>query len=1067
MKTLKCLFVVLLLSVFGTEAFAQPSYGGQPISFSNKGISTEIDHVKISPPDMQFVVKDADVFEKNGQIYKIAEMLNTDLNMENSGTWDYLDDGTKIWRLKISVEGAKGLALYYKEFYLPEHTKLFLYNENRKQVIGAFDYRNNPTMFKDFSTEIIQGKTVYLELTQKPEATENPNIQIFQIAYVYRGVEQLVGRYENEKITGGVGSSDVCEVNVNCPEGANWQMEKRGIAEVFVVEGASAGWCSGTLVSNTSFDGTPYFLTADHCGGGTCTADDFAQWQFYFNYEAAGCADPSSEPSYSTITGAVKRARGDMDNGSDYLLVELNCTEEQLNLFGAYYNGWNRGVTPSSSGVIIHHPSGDIKKISTYTSPVTEGTYNACPANVHWKAKWVQTVTNWGVTEGGSSGAPLFDNNKLVVGTLSGGSSYCGALVNSSYDLFGKFDYHWISNGETADLQLKPWLDPINSGSITCPGYYAGSSTIAVQGSVYNDLNQNCSIDSYENGISGQTLLINPGNIIVQTNTFGVYSLDSLDEGIYTITIDTTNLNWIVTCPVTQSFDVLDSELVTFAPSFGMKSTEPCSDPDVSIYAPILRRCFENQTVHVQAMNNGLATGAIEDAYTKVQFHDLISLQSSDRPYTFLGDNTYQFDLGDILPGQNVYWRIYINVSCDAVLDQTLCMQAELFPIQDCSLDSDPSFPGGATGDIPPCTTPWDHSSLSVEGWCQNDSVYFSVRNTGEFGEGDMQCLSPVRIYIDGVLESVQSIQLDGGQTMIYGFEATGQTWRLEADQHPLHPGNSYPNAVVELCGENGNWTPGLVDAQYLDDADPIKDIYCGTIVGSYDPNDKSASPFGVGPEGYVSPNQSFQYYIRFQNTGNDTAFTVVIRDTLDLNLNIFSVTSGVSSHPYTFQIAGSRVLEWRFDNILLVDSTTNEPDSHGFVSFTVNQNPDLPYGTQILNKAGIYFDYNDPVITNEVVRTLYDFNPLLLGNQTGIITHEMMTVYPNPSASVIFIEFSELKNNAEIKLINILGETVYSDDLKAGINYYKMSVGAFSRGLYFIELCSERQISKSKLIIY
>ena len=78
------------------------------------------------------------------------------------------------------------------------------------------------------------------------------------------------------------------------------------------------------------------------------------------------------------------------------------------------------------------------------------------------------------------------------------------------------------------------------------------------------------------------------------------------------------------------------------------------------------------------------------------------------------------------------------------------------------------------------------------------------------------------------------------------------------------------------------------------------------------------------------------------------------IRDTLDLNLNIFSVTSGVSSHPYTFQIAGSRVLEWRFDNILLVDSTTNEPDSHGFVSFTVNQNPDLPYGTQILNKAVI-----------------------------------------------------------------------------------------------------------------
>ncbi len=1056
MKNFIFVFGLIVLTFIVTESYAQPSNGGLPLSFTNKNVAVDIDHVSLPAPDMQSVMKDVDVFEKNGQIYRIAELIPASFNTGNSGTWDVLADGTRIWRLKISVKDAKGLALYYQDFYLPQHTQLFLYNENRKQVIGAFDYRNNPTMFSNFSTEIIQGETVYLELIQTPEATENPNIQIYQISYIYRGIDQLVGRYQNEKPTGGLGSSGECEVNVNCPEGANWQMEKSGVAEYFT----GTGLCSGTLLSNTSFDGTPYFLTADHCGG---SETDFSGWQFYFNYEAAGCADPGTEPAYSAITGAVKRARGDQNTGSDYLLLELNCNEEQLNAFGAYYNGWNRAVTASSSGVIIHHPAGDIKKISTYNSTVTEATFNTCPVNAHWQAQWVQTETHWGVTEGGSSGAPLFDNNKLVVGSHSGGYSYCDAPVIHANDMFGKFDYHWMTNGGTAAYQLKPWLDPINSGTITCPGYSAGSTTIAVQGTVYNDLNQNCIVNSYENGIAGQTLIINPGNIIVQTNSFGVYSLDSLAEGSYTVSIDTTNLNWVITCPTTQSFEVVNTELVTFAPSFGMVSTQACSDPEISIYAPILRRCFDNQNVSVQASNNGLATGTFEDAYATVQLPDLIILHSSNRPYTSLGDNTYQFDIGDILPGQYILWYLNVEISCDAVLNQTLCMQAQLFPVPDCALDDEPTIPGGATGDIPPCTSPWDHSSLSVNGWCQNDSVYFTVTNTGEFGDGNMQCFSPVRLYIDGLLESVESIKLVGGQTIVYDFESTGQTMRLEVDQHPLHPGNSYPNAVVELCGDINNWTPGFVDAQYQDDADPIKDIYCGTIVGSYDPNDKSASPVGVGPDNYVSPNQSLQYFIRFQNTGNDTAFTVVIRDTLDLNLNIFSVTSGVASHPYSFQIAGPRVLEWRFDNILLVDSTTNEPESHGFVSFTVNQNPNLPYGTQILNKAGIYFDYNDAIITNEVSRILYDFNPLLLGSQTMTVLQDNLIVYPNPTSSVIFVKYPKLQNLTELKIINIIGKTVFSIDLQEGTESYNMPVEGFPKGLYIIEINSE----KCKFIIF
>lgn len=458
------------------NAFSQRSHGGEPLSFTNKNISSEIDHIRLSAPNMDLVMQEVDLFEKNGQIYKIAELIPANITMDNSGTWDILEDGTKIWRIKISVKEAKGLALYYEDFYLPEHSQLFLYNENRKQVIGSFDHRNNPTLFSDFSTEIIQGEDVYLEYIQSSLATEDANISIFEISYIFRGIIQLVGRYEDEKPPGGVGSSQGCEVNINCPEGDNWQTQKRGVAEYFT----GVGLCSGTVVNNTSNDGTPYFLSADHCGG---SGTDFSGWQFYFNYEAAGCTDPGSEPAYNTVTGAIRRARGDQNTGTDFLLFELNCTETDLETYGAYYNGWYRGEDASPNGVCIHHPAGDIKKISTYTDPAVDGTFNSCPPNEHWLVQWVATVSDWGVTEGGSSGSPLFNNNKLVIGTESGGASACGVPVSSANDLYGKFDYHWESNGGTDADQLKPWLDPTNSGDMTClgrePGGAAGTAPTA------------------------------------------------------------------------------------------------------------------------------------------------------------------------------------------------------------------------------------------------------------------------------------------------------------------------------------------------------------------------------------------------------------------------------------------------------------------------------------------------------------------------------------------------------------------------------------------------------------
>ncbi|MFM7104319.1 MAG: hypothetical protein ACKOW8_02275, partial [Flavobacteriales bacterium] len=154
-------------------------------------------------------------------------------------------------------------------------------------------------------------------------------------------------------------------------------------------------------------------------------------------------------------------------------------------------------------------------------------------------------------------------------------------------------------------------------------------------------------------------------------------------------------------------------------------------------------------------------------------------------------------------------------------------------------------------------------------------------------------------------------------------------------------------------------------------DESPFVDQYCGEVVGSFDPNDKQGFPGGVGETFDILPGQQLQYLIRFQNTGTAPAYTVVIRDTLDEDLDIFSVTPGASSHDYSFTMYGERVLQWTFNNIMLPDSFANEEQSHGFITFTVNQMPDLADGSQITNSAAIYFDSNEPVITNTTLHTI------------------------------------------------------------------------------------------------
>ena len=451
-KSLYTALIFLFFVSFNSLLIAQISQGGTPPSFKSNNLKTDFQEMIVQKPNVeQLLIEDAEN-DKQATPLRFAKLLEVNFDIINSGTWTDIPGKGRIWRLKITSEDALAIGIYYNNFHIPQGGQLFLYNEDKSQVIGAFTEVNNPEN-KLFATELIQGETTILEYFQPYGVYEKPEIGISEISYAYRSVDFLF-----TKGTDDFGGSGPCEVNVNCSEGDNWQNQKRSVARI-MIKGTT--WCTGSLVNNTLEDCMPYFLTADHCGRYS-TEDDISQWIFYFNYESADCPNPQEEPSSNTIVGATKKASFAWQGGSDFFLVLLNHGVPSS--YNPYFGGWNINNLSSLNGTAIHHPEGDIKKISTYTTPTISSMWNGIPSTIDhfWKVKWAETENGHGVTEGGSSGCPLYDNLGRVIGTLTGGQATCDNKTDP--DFFGKFSYSWDLCGEDSTTQLKYWLDPINKG---------------------------------------------------------------------------------------------------------------------------------------------------------------------------------------------------------------------------------------------------------------------------------------------------------------------------------------------------------------------------------------------------------------------------------------------------------------------------------------------------------------------------------------------------------------------------------------------------------------------------
>ncbi len=439
MKSLRALFILFLAACCSTSVKAQVAVEGTPISFE-RSIQGKVPVYQTDAIDLKaLAIEDAEDV-KGGTPPRFGVKHLVDFGMEEEGSWTELANGDRLWRLEIHCPEALTVNISYSNFWIPKGATFFLYSPDQSDVRGAFTHLNNKG-FAGWATGLTKGERVVLEYYEPAKVAGKGVIELSEIVHGYRSIRSMVNV---DGIMRAYGSSGGCNNDVNCPEFSAWQTVKKSVALILVNGNRS---CTGALINNAEQDCAPYFLTANHCLGSLDAPANASNWSFVFNYESPSCGGPDGNFS-QTLSGASLVANG---ADSDFALFLL---DEDPTVYDTYFAGWSNSSSAAANVTGIHHPAGDVMKISYFnTSPVSSN------GGTMWE------VTDWtdGTTEPGSSGSPLYDENMRVVGQLYGGSAACSGADSEGYDIYGKIAYSWDTASASND-QLAAWLDPNNTG---------------------------------------------------------------------------------------------------------------------------------------------------------------------------------------------------------------------------------------------------------------------------------------------------------------------------------------------------------------------------------------------------------------------------------------------------------------------------------------------------------------------------------------------------------------------------------------------------------------------------
>lgn len=546
-------------------------------------------------------------------------------------------------------------------------------------------------------------------------------------------------------------------------------------------------------------------------------------------------------------------------------------------------------------------------------------------------------------------------------------------------------------------------------------GVYAGAKLNVL---AYNDLNTNCvkeSNEAYLNGLLYKLKLYNH-------QTDKIQSLQTDGQGHYYFYINNntyslgTSLNtlWHI---CNDSIQFTDLSLTNDTLVIGIQAAQPCAALEVSVGNDRMRRCDQNK-YYLRYANSG--TIAANDAYIDLKLDDYLSFDSASVAATALGNHRYRFQVGRVASLVSGTVVVYFKVDCNAAIGQMHCTEATIRPHLQCNADA-----------------LWDKSQIQVTAECDDahHAAQFYIKN---IGTGNMAIPRNWIVIEDDIMGRGGLYRLNAGQSDTIRVDSVDSDaiYRLLVNQDPNHPSATMATAVTWCAnGSRTHWQ--YVNQMAQNNSVSYDDVNCTQNRSSYDPNEKSVIPEGIGDNHAIPKNTLLKYKIQFQNTGNDTAYLVSVTDQLSANLDWTTFKAGASSHNYTYVLDANGLLTFTFANINLLDSLHHEPKSHGFVQFTIQQKADLPNGTTLDNTANIYFDNNTPVITNTVSQTIGQqwativktpvVIPIPRPNAVGFVL-----VYPNPISDEchFMLKDSEGKtaiadSEARLEIVDVLGRNI------------------------------------------
>ena len=410
---------------------------------------TEFESISMPAIDIQALLNEDEQNQGSGIPLRFGYAFDVNYGINNSGTWENFEDGSRLWKIGFKSEGAYGMKVLFDSYNLPQGALLYMYSSNFEMSRGPYTYEQNHED-GSFAIPLVKSDHIIIEYFQPAYITETPEININKVIHAYRDIHNYYDQRDDRN----------CGDNVACSNANDFEEQVNSVIYLEMYTSI----CSASLVNNTSEDLAPYVLTAWHCVEGDGSLGSHNNFTFYFNHQSSTCS--GSNGNYSDdITGSTILSWGSM-NTSDFALLEMDNAPGWWWTPQPYYAGWSRYTSSPTISTGIHHPSGEPKKINFDNDQAYSCSWYS--ASTHWCLSWDD-----GGTAPGSSGSPIFDNNKRIVGQLTGGSGECG----TGTDYYGKISRSW-NNGSSASSRLKDWLDPLNTNQYTLDGTYDGLEVV-------------------------------------------------------------------------------------------------------------------------------------------------------------------------------------------------------------------------------------------------------------------------------------------------------------------------------------------------------------------------------------------------------------------------------------------------------------------------------------------------------------------------------------------------------------------------------------------------------------